>query len=148
MGTLFNPSYRPTARQQAGMFAARKRNRLMTATVNSTVAPAWGTIVFSGNPTNGQTITINGTLITLGTTVAIGATLADTLTAIASYVAAHPISGVGSVSESGSGLLVLSAGPADTSVTLAASNATVSHATLQAQPVRARQALQNVSTLP
>lgn len=121
----------------AAAYFARKRNRTQTAVIDDTYAPAWGTILFSANPSAGQTITINGTVITFNTTVTIGADLAATLAAVLVYLAAHPISGV-RVSASGDGLLILSTAAADTSVTLSASHATVSHATLQKQQINAR----------
>lgn len=121
----------------AGSYFARKRNRTQTAVVDDVYSPAWGTISFPANPSNSQTVTINGTVITFGTTVAVGADLAATLAAVVAYIAAHPISGA-HVKVSGNGLSVTSAAPADTSITIAASNATVSHGTLQKQRVRAR----------
>lgn len=121
-----------------GSYYARKRNRVETSLITDVTAPAWGTVTFGVNPTSGDTATINGTVLTFGTTFAIGASLAATLLTAATYVAAHAISGVGSVSVSGNGLLVLSAKPADTSITLAASAGTVSHSTLQVQQVNAR----------
>ena len=135
--------------QHAGLFAARKRNRLMTSVVDSAAAPAWGTITFSGNPAANDTITINGTQVMFvggapsGTQVRIAGDLAGTLNAVVAYFAAHPVNGVGSVSVSGAGLLVLSAKPADTTITIAASAGTVSHGTLQAQRVRKRVTMNN-----
>lgn len=123
--------------QAAGAYFARKRNRVSTALVDDAFAPAWGTITFASNPSNAQTVTINGTVITFGSTVTVGADLAATLAAILAHIAAHPISGV-SVTGSGDGLLIQSTAAADTSITLAASNASVSHATLQKQQVNAR----------
>lgn len=130
----------------AGAYWARKRNRISTALIDDLAAPAWGTITFPSNPANLDTITIAGTVITFvtGTPGAgqakIGANLAATISATLVYLTAHPIS-TARVSGSGNGLLILSATPADTSVTLAASAATVSHATLQRQKVNARVAL-------
>lgn len=126
--------------QAAGAYYARKKNRA-TELVDDNFSPAWGTITFleSPIPSSGQTITINGTVLTFGTTISLVGltTLAEVLAATIAYVGAHPINGA-NVSGSGDGLLVLSSKPADTSVTLSASNATVSHATLQKQQVRAR----------
>lgn len=121
----------------AGSYFARKRNRTQTAVIDDVYSPAWGTILFAANPSNSQTITINGTVITFGSTVAVGDDLAETLAAVAAYIAENPISGA-NVAVSGNGLSVTSVAPADTSVTIAASNATVSHGTLQKQRVRAR----------
>lgn len=137
------------------MFYARKTNRSNVVTVNSAVAPAWGTIDFtaSGNPGNGQTITIAGTLITFvtgtpsGAQVKIGASLAATLAALAVYLAAHPIA-TANVSVTGNSLLVLSTKPADTTVTLAASNAAVSSANLVPQTVRTRLNVNNLTATP
>lgn len=133
--------------QAAGAYWARRRNRISTALVDDLQAPAWGTIVFTVNPSAAQTITINGTAITFvsgtpaGAQVKIGATLAATLAAIEAYVSANAINGVGTVSVSGDGLTVLSASPADVSVTLAASNAVVPNGTLHKQQINARVAL-------
>lgn len=126
-----------TSAVAASAYWARKRNRMQTALIDDDYAPAWGTILFAANPSAGHTITINGTVITFNTTVTIGATLAATLAAVLTYLAAHPVSGA-SVSLSGDGLLILSTTSADTSVTISASNATVSHATLQKQQINAR----------
>lgn len=125
--------------QAAGAYFARRRNRAArnTVLVDDNAAPAWGTINFSANPSNGHTITINGTVITFGTTFAIGADLAATLAAALSYIEANAISGV-FVSLSGNGILVQSTTPGDDSITLAASNATVSDATLKKQQINAR----------
>jgi len=148
-----NPNYRPVGAQQAGMYHARKRNRLMPATVNSRVAPAWGTITFPANPANLATITINGTVITFvsgtpsGAQVKIGADLPTTLTSLLTYIGANPISGA-FVSLSGNGILVQSTKPADTTVTLAASAATVSSANLVPQIVRARPDMDHIGVLP
>src|SRR3974390_1783996 len=104
-----------TPQQRAALVAIRKRNRLMTSTVNSTVAPAYATAVFAANPSNGHTVTVNGTVVTFvtgtptGAQVKIGADLATTLVSAAAYFAANAITGVGSVAVSGNGLLVLSA---------------------------------------
>lgn len=121
----------------AGSYYARKRNRTETAIVDDTFSPAWGTIAFATNPSNTHTITINGTVITFGTTVTVGPDLPTTLASVLAYLATHPIAGA-TVSRSGNGLLIQSAAPADTSVTLAASNATVSSGNLQKQKVNAR----------
>lgn len=123
----------------AGAYWARKRNRAQTHVVDSDQAPAWGTIIFDESPlpSNGQDIHINGTALTFGTEVAVGATLAETLANIMTYLDAHPISGV-RVSVNGNGLLIQSASPADTSIVIAASDATVSNSHLQKQQIRAR----------
>lgn len=121
----------------AGAYWARRRNRLQTHVVDSDQAPAWGTITFSANPSNSQTVTINGTVITFGSTVTIGADLAATLAAVIVYLTANPISGAAVYAED-NGLVVFSTAPADTSVTLAASDATVSAGTLQKQKIRSR----------
>lgn len=135
--------------QQAGSYYARKRNRLATSLIDDLYAPAWGTITFleSPLPSNGDTITVNGTVLTFvsggasGAQVHIADTLAEILYDVQAYFRRNPVSGVGSVTISENGLLVLSAAPADTTVTLAASAATVSHATLQKQQRYARVAL-------
>jgi hypothetical protein len=114
---------------QAGSYWARKRNRRSTTLTDDLTAPAWATASFGANPSPGDTATINGTVITFGTTVTIAGSLALTLAATVAYILAHPITGV-NVSVSGNGLLVESVTPGDTTPTLAASNATVSSATL------------------
>lgn len=141
------------AAQQAGLYFARKRNRLMPALRNSLVAPAWGTITFPSNPANTATITINGTVITFvtgtpsGAQVKIGATTADTIAALLTYLAANPIAAA-TVSGSGNGILVQSVKPADTTITLAASAATVSSGTLIPQQIRARPDMDHIGVLP
>lgn len=125
--------------QAAGAYFARRRNRAAQAAtlVDDNASPAWGTIAFPANPSNGHTVTINGTILTFGTTFATGASVAATLTAALNYLDAHPISGV-FVSISGDGLLVQSSTPGDDSIAIAASNATVSGATLKKQQINAR----------
>lgn len=137
--------------QAAGAYYARKRNRKETAVIDDAFAPAWGTVTFGGvNPGNGQTITLNGTAITFvtgtpsGAQVKIGVDFDATLAALGVYLAANPIAGI-NVSVDGDGLMVLSAVAADTSVTLAASDATVSNGTLQKQQVNARVPLDGTS---
>lgn len=153
MGAFFNPPAKMTAAVQAGLFNARKRNKLATAVVNSVVAPAYGTIFFPANPSNNDTITIGGTVITFvsgtpsGAQVKIGATTASTLVALFVYLAANPLSNA-TVSGGGQSLLVQSIKPADTTVTLAASAATVSGANLVPQQVNARQNVNNLTVLP
>lgn len=127
------------ARAQAAAYWQRKRNRAAVV-VDDNAAPAWGTITFSVNPSNSQTATIAGTVITFGSTVVIGASLAETLSNVLDHLDAHPISAA-HVSVSGNGLLIQSNNPADTTVTLAASHGTVSHGTLQKQQINARVAL-------
>ena len=135
-----------TAAIQAALYYARKTNR-GASVVNSLAEPAWGTIDFtaSGNPGNGQTITIDGTVLTFvtgtpsGAQAKIGGTLALTLAAAVAYFTAHPLANA-TVTVDG-GLLVQSKKPADTSVTLAASNATVSGANLVPNVVRSRKKL-------
>lgn len=127
----------------AGAYYARRKNRLATAVVDDPRAPAWGTITWPANIGNAETIHVNGTLITFVTgtpgagEVKIGATLADTLTAALVFLVSNPISGV-SISVSGSGLLILSTTPADSSIAISASAGSVSHATLQKQTINAR----------
>lgn len=130
----------------AAAYYARKRNRTATAVVDDLHAPAWGTITFPSNPANLATITINGTVRTFVTgspsagQIKIGADLAATIAAAVAEITASPIAGA-NVSASGNGLLILSAKAADTSVTLAASAATVSNGTLQKQKINGRVAL-------
>lgn len=122
---------------QAGYYWARKRNRRDTALADDLTAPAWGTIAFATNPSNSQTVTINGTVITFGSTVTVAASLALTLAAVATYIAGHPITGV-TVTVSGNGLLIQSTTPGNAAPTLAASNATRSAATLQVRKTNQR----------
>lgn len=129
----------------AGAYNARKRNRLSTAVIDDLYAPAWGAIGFAANPSNGHTITIAGTVLTFVTgtpgtgQVKIAADLPGTIAATLVYLGTNPIAAA-KVTGSGNGLLILSTAPADTSVTLASSNAngTVSNATLQRQKINAR----------
>jgi hypothetical protein len=153
MGAFFNPPAKMTAAVQAGLFNVRKRNKLGTSAVNSTVAPAYGTITFPTNPANLATITIGGTIITFvtgtpsGAQVKIGTDTNATILALLTYLAANPIASV-NVSGGGESILVQSIKPADTSVTLAASAATVSGANLVPQTVNARSNINNIPVLP
>ena len=154
MGAIYNPPAKLTPAVQAGLFNARKRNKLATGPVNSTVAPAYGTILFPANPSNLATITIGGTVITFvtgtpsGAQVKIADDLLDTLTALMVYLAANPLSNA-TVSISGTNsLLVQSIKPADTTVTLAASAATVSGSNLVPQIVNARFNANSIPVLP
>lgn len=122
--------------KQLGAYYARKRNRL-SVLVDDKAAPAWGTVTFPANPSAGHTVTLNGTVITFGTTVTIGASLAATLAALVAYVVANPVTGL-TVRASGNGLSVLSTTPGNNTITLAASNATVSGATLKRQKAHKR----------
>lgn len=127
------------AAQQAGCYYARKRNRNLE-TVDDNTAPAWGTVVFGANVA--QTVTINGTLIHIGggaPDVALESTLAETVAALATYITDNLPAA--RASGQASSLMLLSRAPADTSVTLVASAATVSHSTLQKQRINARVAL-------
>jgi len=160
MGTFLNPRYKPTPAQQAMMYYSRKTNRSNVAVVNSTVAPAWGTILFPGNPNPGDNITIAGTVITFvlpspapsGAQVAIAATLALTMANVLAYLALNPIATANVTVTGGSagagGLLVQSVAPADTSVTLAASAATVSSANLVPNKVRKRLDINSLTVTP
>lgn len=153
MGAIFNPPTKMTDGMQAGMFYARKRNRFATAVVDSAVAPAYGTIYFPINPTNGQTITVAGTVITFvsgtpsGAQVKIADDITDTVAALIAYLAENPLA-TATVTASGNGILVQSVKPADTTVTLAASAATVSGANLVQQQVNARQNSNSLTVLP
>lgn len=154
MGAIFNPPAKLTAAVQAGLFNARKRNKLATATVNSSVAPAYGTILFPANPSNNDTITVGGTVITFvtgtpsGSQVQIGSDLEATLDALLSSLAITPLSKATLGLSGTNSLLVLSTKPADTTVTLAASAATVSGANLVPQTVNARVNANSITVLP
>ena len=65
--------------QAAGRYYLRKNNRL-----NSAFSVA--TATFSTNPSNGDTIHLNGVLVTFGTDVAIGSTTAATLASLVTYI--------------------------------------------------------------
>jgi hypothetical protein len=157
VSAIFNPPKKMTAAMQAALLIIRKRNRLDTVVVNSVVASAYGTIFFPANPANNDTITINGEVLTFvaGTPsdaqVKIVTTadddadnLAATLAAVVAYYGAHP-SSAAYVSGGGSGLLIESVKPADTSITIAASAAIVSSANLVPQQVRMRA---NANSIP
>lgn len=62
----------------AGQYFARKRNRSGSAYL---VASA----LFAANPSNGDTLHVNGVAITFGTTVAIGSTTNATLLNVQTY---------------------------------------------------------------
>lgn len=157
---FYNPASKLTPAVQAGLFNARKRNKLATALVDSTVAPAYGTIAFPGVPANDDTVTINGTIITFVSGTPSGAqikivtseekpadNLALTLDALLDYITANPISGV-TVSGGDAGILIQSVKPADTTPTLAASAATVSGANLVPNKVNARVNANSIPVLP
>lgn len=121
---------------QAGCYWARKRNRLSTALSDDLIAPAWGTVIFSANPSAGHTVTINGAVITFGDTVAIGASLELTMAAAVAYVTENPITGV-TVAVTGNGLLIESVTPG-AAIEFSASNATCSAPALQVRKLNQR----------
>jgi hypothetical protein len=128
---------------QTALYHARHKNQVETSLVNDPASLSWGSIAFSANPSNGATITLGGTVVTFGTTVTIGASLAITLASLLVFLQASADTNIKKCTYSitGSILGVRSKTPNNTAFTLAASAATVSHATLQLFQISARQAL-------
>jgi hypothetical protein len=117
-----NPAVGPSAPRQGGLYYARKRDRAAQY--------AKGSIIFLSNAA--QTITIGGTVITLGTDFALGATLADTLESLLAFLNASADANLGKARYSiAPGFLIITAkNPQDATLTLAASAATVSGGTV------------------
>lgn len=161
MSGFSDPHFRLTPGIQAALLYTRKRNRLDTAVVNSTVASAYGSIFFPANPSNLDTITVAGTVLTFvsgspsGAQVKIVTTeddaadnLAATLAAAAAYFAANPVASAYVNLSGAASLLIESVKPADTSVTLAASAARVSGSNLVQQVVRTRLSANSIPVTP
>lgn len=125
--------------QAAALYAARKRNRAATL-VTDLSARASGSISFSANPSNAATITIGGTAVTFGSTVAIGASLAVTLATLLAYLRASADANLSKATYAvtGSVLGVVAKTRGAATLTLAASAATVSHATVQLPQINQR----------
>lgn len=114
--------------------------RVTSATPGTAVIAATGTITFTLNPSNNATITLNGTVVTFKTTagaspeVEIGANLAATMTALLAILNASAdaelVKFTYAVDATTLFLTAATAGEAGNSLTIAASVATVSAATL------------------
>ncbi len=133
---------RRSAAMQAALHAMRKDNRDATLTPDKT-AHASGSIIFAVNPSNNDTITLGGTVVTFGSDVTIGGSLAITMVSLLTFVKASANANIVKCTYTGSAtaLGVLSKSVNDQTFTLAASVATVSHATLQLPQIRQRAAL-------
>jgi hypothetical protein len=125
-----------TNRQAAAWYYARKNNR-EAVLENDLAQPGWGLITFSVNPSSGDTVTLGGSIVTFGTNVMIGANLITTLANLMVYLLASndPNIKQAKYSVEIDTLLILSD---NHTMTIAASAATVSHATLQLQQNRQR----------
>lgn len=127
----------------AALYFVRKDNRTDASLVNDKAAKASGSIIFSVKPANNDTITLGGTVVTFGSDVTIGATLAITMASLLTFVKASVNANIIKCTYTGSAtaLGILSKTINDQTFTLAASAATVSHATLQLPQIRQRSAL-------
>jgi hypothetical protein len=134
---------RRRAAMHAALYLARKDNRTDTSLTNDKTAKASGSIIFSANPANSSTITLGGTVITFGSTVAIGATLAITMASLLAFLNASANVNIVKCTYTGSATAIgiKSKTVNDQTFTLAASAATVSHATLQLPQIRQRASL-------
>jgi CBS domain containing-hemolysin-like protein len=125
-----------TAKQQAGSYFARKRNRLArkSAPVADHAGFAVGSITFSSNAS--QSVTLGGTVVNLS----IGASLADTLAALLVTLGASADANIIKCTYAieGSTLVVTSKMRGDATFTLAASAGTRSGATLVLPTITAR----------
>jgi hypothetical protein len=147
---------------RAGATVVRNNNVYYDATAggfsnSASGAAAFGSITFSQQPTSGQTITMNGTVVTFGTDVAIGPELGDTLVNAATFMnasadtqlvkcsyEASPVSPGGSGQGSGANQLIVAektVGTAGNALTLATNvtGATVSGSTLSGGTASATQ---------
>lgn len=120
------------AAMQAALYNARKHGD-DTTQVDDLASLAWGSIVFAANPANASTITLGGTVVTFGSNVTIGADTAATLVNLLTFLRASANANIikCTYAVTGSTLAVRSKTPGVATFTLAASVATVSHATLQ-----------------
>lgn len=122
--------------QQAALYYAEKRRRaaIDAGLVDDLASKAWGTITFSVNPGSSDTITLGGTAVTFGPghNVAIGATLADTLASLVTFLNASADTNISKCTYrvSGNALGIEYDVPGVATFTLAASAATRSAATL------------------
>lgn len=130
------------AAMQTALFHARDKNR-DTALVNDLTSLAWGSITFAANPANASTITLGGTVVTFGSTVTIGANLAATLANLLVFLRASADANISKCTYSvgPTSLNIRSKTPNNAALTLAASAATVSHATLRLLQITKRAAL-------
>jgi hypothetical protein len=131
------------AAMQAALYHARVKNQRDTTLVDDPTSLSWGYINFAANPLTSATITLGGTAVTFGTDVTIGASLAQTLGSLLAFLNASADANIGKCTYAviGSVLAIRSKTPNNTTFTLAASAATVSHATLQLAKITKRVAL-------
>lgn len=132
-------------RLQGALYQARKRNHAAhkAVAVNDLTQAAWGTIVFAANPLSNATITIGGTVVTFGTNVTIGANLAATLANLLTFLQASAnvnlVKATYAITDTALHVRAKTLGAA--TLTLAASVATVSAATVQFIKTRQRKKL-------
>lgn len=103
--------------------------------ISSGGTAATGSITFGANPSNGDTVTLNGVVVTFGTDVTIGVDVVETLSNLETYLngSADASLAVATYSSDGVDDLTITydeVGTVGNSFTLAASAATVSGATL------------------
>lgn len=134
---------RRRASAQAALYHARAKNQDETSLVNDPTSLSWGTITFAANPSNGATITLGGTVVTFGTDVTIGGSLVATLATLLAFLNASANANIVKCryTTSSTALALRSKTPNNTSFTLAASAATVSHSTLQLAKITKREPL-------
>jgi hypothetical protein len=147
MGNPFETFAKRTGPQNAALFYASKRNyaaRDATAVTDPT-SLARGSISFSGQPGNSDTVTLGGTVVTFGSghNVAIGATLAATLVTLAAFLNASADVNISkcTYTVTDAALQIAYKTPGVATFTLAASAATRSAATLALGTIHARVAL-------
>lgn len=130
---------------QTALYHARAKNHdaANAVAVDDPTSLSWGSITFAANPVSNSTITLGGTVVTFGTNVAIGADLATTLSSLLVYLTNSADANIVKCSYAVSSpvLAIRSKTPNNTAFTLAASAATVSHATLKLAQITKRAAL-------
>ncbi len=134
---------RRRAAMQAALYHQRDRDLRDTTLIDDKASLAWGSIVFSANPSNGATITLGGTVVTFGTDVTIGGDLPTTLVHLLAFLSASANANIVkcTYTVSATGLGIRAKAPGVATFTLAASAATVSHSTLKLVQVEQRAAL-------
>lgn len=132
------------AARNAGLYYARQRNRLAVL-ADDISEPAWGTILFSTNPSVADSVTIGGTAVSFVSSGAplVGASLATSLANLLAVLTASTDAGLlkARYSVEGNALVILSSKPGDNTVTIAASAAVASASTLTRAQSRKRVAL-------
>jgi hypothetical protein len=125
----------------AALRRATKTNKFRTVLVDDLASFATGNITFPSNPSNGDTVTLGGTVVTFGpANVHITGQLKDTLTNLVSFLSTSADVNLIKCTYSmlSNVLTVKYKTPGVKTFTLAASAATVSSATLRLNPIQKR----------